>query len=643
MPSTLVPTAEPRDLTDDLREADRRYLRDECDHVVARAHQALRPLPSSNPSRWVEDHIIFDEPQNRGRFSFGGREYLRELVDWWGDRFSTDAVGVFGSQSGKSASILAGLAWTVCNLSAQIFWVMPVRDLAKRISNARWRPMLARSFPDIIPRGRDRHHWATFTQALLQANIEIVWSNSESKLSEVPATHAVMDEVDKFNEGGKGSADAIALAEERTKNARFPKRWKTSTPTLVEGLIWQEFLKTDRRRRFAPCPLCSKRIVLVWSKEYTVFPITGEEAPVVWDREAKRKDGTWDFDRVARSARFQCPHCGGHIRDEMKERMDAAATWVPTNPLGARGMKGWHLPSLWSPSPECSVGRLAVKFLNRKNSLLGLQSFINGDLAEPYQAQDTLGERVEAVQQRVEITAQWTKMLTVDCQAKAPYFWHIVRAWDGANSVGVAGGPLDTWDDIEDVQTAHGIKPELVAIDSGWGARSDADVYKSCAAHSEFEVCTVARRGGLSQEVLVGFGWLPCKGFPGNKRWKEPETGQAIPWRLQAVDPFRGTAEGGKCSITLLEHSDDFFEDILHELRHGERPDQTWKVSGELNSDAEYWRHMDGHVKRTTRLKNGRVVAAWEARAKTWPDHLLDCERLQIVLAVFYKFFPIDV
>jgi len=122
----------------------------------------------------------------------------------------------------------------------------------------------------------------------------MVWSNSPAALASIPARVVILDEVDKFNEGGRKEADAVNLAEQRTKTFSNPKRIKTSTPTLSDGLIWQEFAKTDQRRRFMPCPHCGKLVLFAWSKAFTVFPLTGNEAFIKWDSKARRpKDNSW--------------------------------------------------------------------------------------------------------------------------------------------------------------------------------------------------------------------------------------------------------------------------------------------------------------------------------------------------------------
>jgi hypothetical protein len=594
------------------------------------------------PADWCCRHLQFDEPKNRGPFNLVGREYLREPLDWWADPSSPDGVKVFGSQSGKSAGMMGGAAWTVANRPTQLFWVMPTKETAGKISRVRWQPLLKASegTRHLVPAGTRRHEFKTFQQILGSAVVDMTWSNSAAALASVPCDVVILDEVDKFNEGGKGEADAVDLAEQRTKDSSAPKRMKSSTPTTVDGMIWQEFLKSDQRRRFVPCPHCGKFVVLIWSKPFTVFKLTGNEAPVVWDKEAKRPDGTWDADRVMRSARYQCPHCGGHIQDRHKARADRGGRYEPTNPYPTGGYRGWHLPSLYAPSPECGVGRLALKFLQKKQSLLGLQGFINGDLAEPYMAQDTLSERVELITSKVEVTAEWRKILTVDCQAKAPYFWHVVRAWNGGNSEGLAAGPLDSWDDIRAVQLGQKVPDVGVVVDSGFGARADADVYRACARFCEF----VERNQGSP----VALGWMPAKGMPTRKRWRHVTrdtagrvTGATFePWYVGNVDPFLGTGDAGRCEMSLFEFAGDFFKDILDNLRRG-RGGYTWKVAAEMATD-EYWRHMDSNVKTAVVGRTGKVTHQWLTRSKHWPDHLLDCEVEQVAVAVFFGLFKVN-
>jgi len=589
------------------------------------------PRPTGTASAWATEHLVIPPPQTQrpGPFSLAGCEYLREFIDCFSDPFVTDVVLVSGTQAGKTTGVMAGVAWLLVCEPSGVLWVLPSIDLARSFSATRWMP-LAEATPAIealLPRGGRRHEFAKSEQQIGGSVINFVGSNSPANLSSRPARVVVLDEVDKFPSDGGDEADAMTLADQRAKKFDSPKRVKTSSPTLATGLIWQEFEKGDRRQWFVPCPACGKFVLLAWSPAFLTMAGTGSEAFIHWDQAARREGGGWDLDRVERSAHAICPHCHGEIRDEQKTRMNRAGEWRPSV-TSAYGFRSYHLPSLNACSPQTSFGKLAVQFLQAKRSLLGLQGFINGTLAQVYQRQETVGERTELVTAKLEVSGEWKKILSVDCQARAPYFWHVVRAWTEGRSEAVAAGPLDTWEEIEAVQREHGIPHVGVFIDSGFGARSDADVYSVCARHCELEPRPT---GGLPAAI----GWQPCKGFPGRKRWKDQASNLWLPYYLRPLDPFLGTSHAGEVEMMLFEFSADFFKDILEMLRRRQGPHQ-WSVLEAVAGDV-YWRHLDGESKELVRnTKTGQTSYAWKRRSAHWPNHLFDCEVMQLAAAAFY-------
>lgn len=599
---------------------------DEHERVVVDRWRALWAARSPlTVSEWCGENLVFAEPENSGPFSFAGREYIREPLDAFGDPTLSDQVLVFGSQAGKTGMLMGGVAWSAVNNPVRCMWVMPNRDKAGSFSRKRWLPMLRNSkpFEGLIPTGARRHEFATMSQMVGSAIIDFQGSNSPTNLSSDPCSWVIQDETDKFNEGTKSEADASDLADQRTKGQSLPKRVKTSTPTVEEGLIWQAFRKTDMRRYWVPCPHCGERVLLVWSAQFSTFPVTGSEAEVQWEGRT--------LDEAAQSARFVCPHCQGHIRDEHKRDMDKAGEWRPSNPDAASGMRGWHLPSLYASTPETQLGKLVIKFLNAKNSLLGLQGFINGDLAEPFVNQDTRSERVEVVTDSLgedKQNEEPVRLMAVDCQGKAPFFWHVVREYRGGDSLAIACGPLDSWEEVEEAQKAHNVPDAGMIVDSGYGAKSDAEVYRNCARH-----CEVRGRFAV--------GWMPAKGFPGRKRWRDTKTGLSVPWRAVPIDPFIGTAQASQISLDLFEFSGDAFKDVLESLRAG-KGESVWAVSPAVDTD-EYWRHMDGEVKTRERSpKTGLVTYTWRPRSRHWPNHMLDCEVMLLAGACYMGLLQID-
>lgn len=594
--------------------------------------QVLRPPPELSVDAWCEGHVYLPPPQTQspGFLRFDGREFLRLPLADVADTAVRDLVLCFGSQIGKTTFLMAGIAWVIACDPCGVLWVMPSIDMARSFAETRWIPMLqfSAALAAMIPVGLRRHAFKKTEQQIGGALINFVGSNSPANLASRPARRVILDEVDKFPEATDKEADAVNLAEQRTKSFANPQRIKTSTPTVREGLIWQEYLKGDQRRRFMPCPTCGKFVVFAWSKQYTVLPSLGCEAFVRWDAEARRADGSWDLDRVERSAHAECPHCGAHILDSQKTAMDRGGEWRSTAKTpAASGFRSYHLSSLYAASPQTTFGRLAVSFLQSKQSLLGLQGFINGNLAEPYEAQDTLGARTEIVSRAIAeagvTPGKATRIMTVDCQGSAPFFWWVVREWRDGECEAIGAGSADTWGEIAAIQEKFEVLNECVAIDSGFGARSDAEVYAECVLHGRAFPCP--------DSLPLVIGWAPTKGFPGRKTWKD-ESGFARPWYTRIVDPFQGKSGAGNVRLELTGFSGDIIKDLLHGLRQ-KAGDFRWMVRDTVATE-EYWRHLDGEVKTAVRSRvNGRVVYQWIPRGKHWPNHLLDCEVMQIVLA----------
>lgn len=330
-----------------------------------------RPRPVMAAWEWAERALVLHEgenPENVGPYSTALTPFVREIVDGFRDPAVSDLVVCKGSQTGLTLAIQAGVAWTVRNRPGNVLWVMPTDELARSFSETRWQPLLRGSgeLAALIPDDSDR--FRLMHQELGASRITFVGSNSPAKLASRPVPMVVMDETDKFAPATAKEANALDLAEQRTKKFAGAKRVKVSTPTTETGTIWKEYLKGDQRKLYMPCPHCGTLILFEWKN-------------VKWDQDAKRGDG-WDLKRVRASARYECPECEGRITDTLKIQMLARGLWQPTAE-GAPGFRSYHLSSLYSPWASCSWGNLAVRFLQAREHY-DLQGFTNGDLGEPW-------------------------------------------------------------------------------------------------------------------------------------------------------------------------------------------------------------------------------------------------------------------
>jgi phage terminase large subunit GpA-like protein len=576
-----------------------------------------RPAPRQTVVQWAEANLKLTSRQTEhpGPYSTSVRPYVREPLECWKDSGVVEMTLCWGSQTSKTTTLMAGLAWLIDTEPSPALWLMPTENLARSFSKSRWMPMLEDCPAMVAHFPSDKDKLTHLEQHFDRSTLTFVGSNSAANLASRPVRVLVADEVDKFAQASETEADALDLAEQRLKAFSSSKLFLTSTPTTTEGRIWQRFLRGDQRRYYLPCPHCKVPIRLEWRQ-------------VKWDETAKLEDGKWDFGRVRASARYECQLCKGAMTDAQKVAGLRHGQWIPENKGALPGVRSYHLSSLYSPDRKCTWGHLAVQFIESQESLIGLQGFINGNLAEPWENQAAPRQREELIVAGTEGLAEKAiKFLTVDCQASSPHFWFVVRAWnEDGSSRAIEAGPLDTWHDVREKQGQHGVQDVHVVIDSGYDAPT---VYSECLRWGRF----FPRTG----RVPLWVGWMPAKGMP-RKGWRNPKTGVEDPFFLRGIDPRVGDNAGrqGKLELKLLEFGTDVTKDILERLRKGKTATR-WEVADNVASP-EYWRHLDCEQK-VARMSSatGRTTWTWLPRSSKWPNHLADCEVMQVAAAIFHN------
>jgi phage terminase large subunit GpA-like protein len=90
-------------------------------------------------------------------------------------------------------------------------------------------------------------------------SVNILTANSEGALRSKPIRFLALDEVDMY------PGWTISKAIERTETFSNRKIFLTSSPKkLVSSLIWAEYLMSDQRKFFIPCPDCGHYQVIKW-------------------------------------------------------------------------------------------------------------------------------------------------------------------------------------------------------------------------------------------------------------------------------------------------------------------------------------------------------------------------------------------
>jgi hypothetical protein len=457
-----------------------------------------------------------------------------------------------------------------------MIFVMPTEHLARSFSETRLRPMM-----DACPPVVEQYHKNPDKLKILEMHfrgctLALVGSNSPSAVSSRPVEIAILDELDKFAPPTSKEAAAFSLAMERTK--AFPRRKHvlTSTPTLATADIWQQFIAGSQEYYFVPCPDCGEFQQFVFDQ-------------IKWDRESKRENGKYDFQKVQDSSRYECVKCKGTISDADKDGMLARGEWRATNPHGEPGRRSMHISSLYSPSVTWAM--CAVKFLTEKGYIQGLQNFVNSWLALPWEDQFSEEKEDISIYGIHQKGAPWDqeviRLAAIDRQID--HLWYVVRGYakDGSSRI-VDEGRCQTIEDCYET------------------------INKKLGVHPKYRVC-------------ARYGWTALKG---EDRPSYIHHVNNVPVR-KVHSPPQMTDAG--CMLILF--SSQACQDLLAWFRKGHG--QGWEIAQDVSP--EYREHMKSHAKRH-RLdrRTGRDIYEW-IRVKGRPDHLYDCETMLCAWAAYGK------
>jgi phage terminase large subunit GpA-like protein len=272
-------------------------------------------------------------------------------------------VMMFAAQTGKTEAGSNWLGYVIDHAPGPMLCVQPTVEMAKRLSKQRLESMITDTpclAAKIAPaRARDSGN-TMFSKEFSGGIMMLTGANSATGLRSAPCRYLFADEVDAFPSDVNGEGDPVALAERRTTTFARRKILLTSTPTVKDfSRIEAEYLRSDQRRFYVPCPSCGGMQWLQWPR-------------LKWD--AKRPG----------DVRYQCEHCGERFEENHKAAMLSAGEWRATAPSDGR-TAGFQLSGLYSPLGWCSWEQLADDFLRAKSDAPALKAFVNTRLAETWE------------------------------------------------------------------------------------------------------------------------------------------------------------------------------------------------------------------------------------------------------------------
>lgn len=346
--------------------------------------EGLRPDLDLTVSEWSDMYRMLSSKASAepGPWRTDRTPYLRDIMDCMSANNTTQKV-VFmaGAQLGKTEAINNVVGYMIAQAPGPALFVQPTIEMAKRLSKQRLESLINETpcLAERIGPARSRDSGNTmFSKEYPGGILLLTGANSATGLRSAPCRWVLLDEVDAFPSDVDGEGDPCALAERRASTFSRRKIILTSTPTVKDmSRIETEYLASDQRRFFVPCPHCDHKQWLQWKN-------------LQW------RDGD------PKTTAYVCESCGAHIPEHFKSEMLRKGEWRATATSEDPRTVGFHLSSLYSPLGWKSWEEIVIEFLRSKNDAPLLKTFVNTILGETWEEEvgarlgaDGLAERAE--------------------------------------------------------------------------------------------------------------------------------------------------------------------------------------------------------------------------------------------------------
>lgn len=340
-----------------------------------------------------------------------------------------------------------------------------------------------------------------------------------------------------------------------------------------------------------------------------------KKACVIWNQDARKKDGTWNVSRAAATARWACPNCGHEHADTPRTRTlwNADGMYISQNPTAAATHKSYR----WTALVSRPLSSLVTEFLNanaaaKMGLTADLRDFKMQRLSMFWKEDDNSAEIVlkgsgytlaSITSPAEKLPNEANRFVTIDRQRD--HFWILVRAWmrDGASRL-LYFSRVTTPEQCEDVRILYGVERQLTFEDAGYFPEG---VYTDCAK----------------------WGWTALKGSGDNYFTVEIQ----VPGRneLQKIKRLwtnvTRVQHNGKM-VNLFHWASDPIKDVLYKLRSGQAA--KWETPDDIG--LEYPNQLTGDRKKAfLNKKSGRPEHRWQ---RVHANHAHDLEAMQAGVAM---------
>lgn len=575
--------------------------------------EVWQPPDRRPPWAWAEEHVgSIPYSPVPGRFRSDNSPWLREPLEALVDPAVRVVSIIAAIQCGKTSVGELGISYIIPNLPGPALWLDQTDEDAKDQSESRLQKLFDECGPVRALYPRDRHKKKNATIHFRNGmTLWILGAHNKTNLQRRSIRWLIGDETWRWPQGHMAEAEARVTAFGWLGKCLFMSQ------AGEEGDDTQrKHETTDQRVWTFRCLTCGLRQPFKWEN-------------VEWSKSLRNDDGQWDFEGVKHTTVLLCEGCGHAFEDtdRVRRELNASGRFVATNPNAAAENVGFH----WNALCAMSWGRLAELYLRakavaRQGDFSSLKQFYQKRLAIPWRelAEDykleiertgyQKGElwedeaafdkdgRIIAAPFEPEAVSAPLRMLTVDVQMD--HLWAVVRSWSANGSSRLIWNErLLTFEDVAALQERFGIHPNLVFMDAGHAAY---EVYRQCANN----------------------GWIALIGDRRATFRHRTRDGRQI---HRFYSPRRRVVLGRGKTCSVFYWSNLNCKDILARLRRNQRAENgpTWEVPDDIDDDYLAQMESEHRVK-----ENG--IWRWKQIGNR-PNHLFDCETMQIVAVVMLK------
>lgn len=238
--------------------------------------------------------------------------YLVEIMDAFTDEDVEEITLMLPPQFGKSAAMQNMLGYIIDQDPGPTMLVLPTDDDCADNAKNLLKPMCMASEAlkrHLTDREYDLNNGMFYLDRM---TVYFRGSNSTAGLGRISIRFLQLDEVDKFPMYVGRETNPDSLAKKRTTTFWDRKIVRSSTPTLVTGLINLAWLRSNMQEYYVPCKHCG---------EFSIWIFGNIKIPKkIRDPEEILKCG---------EIHYLCPVCEYKIYEEMKPHCVAGGKWVP--------------------------------------------------------------------------------------------------------------------------------------------------------------------------------------------------------------------------------------------------------------------------------------------------------------------------